>query len=117
LTLPERDWRLLRSVHRAALDRYCARALEDCATVIRDTKGSSHDRYLRLFQLLKGQNESIAAAFDDLRRSTAIQRLASMILLGAVTDEELSQFSPETRESAAALADIGRPGGTPPEKA
>jgi hypothetical protein len=93
VTLPERDWRLLRSVHRAALDRYCARVLEECATVIRDTTSCSRDRYLRLFRLVKERDESIAAAFDDLRRSTAIQRLASMILLGAITDEELSQFT------------------------
>lgn len=110
MTLPERDWRLLRSVHRAALDRYCERVLEECATVIRDMKSSSHDRYVRLFRLVKERDKGIAAAFDDLRRSTAIQRLASMIFFGAVTDEELSQFSPETRESAAALADIWRPG-------
>lgn len=111
MTLPERDWRLLRSVHRAALDRYCARVLEECATIIQDTKSSSHDRYVRLFRLVKERDENVAAAFDDLRRSTAIQRLGSMILLGAVTDEELSQFSRETRESAAALVDIWRPRG------
>jgi len=116
VTLPERDWHLLRGVHRAALDRYCARVLEECATIIRDTKSSSHDRYLRLFRLVKERDENIAAAFNDLRRSTAIQRLASMLLLGAVTDEELSQFNPETRESAAALADIWRPGSNPRKK-
>jgi hypothetical protein len=115
-TLPERDWRLLRSVHGEALDRYCARVLEECATVIRDTKSSSHDRYLKLFRLVKERDDSIAVAFNDLRRSTAIQRLASMLLLGTVTDEELSQFSVETRESATALADIWRPPGKPRKK-
>jgi hypothetical protein len=50
----------------------------------------------------------MANAFDDLRRSTALQRLASMIALGVVTDEELSRFSVATRDSAVALADIWR---------
>ena len=117
VTFPERDWRLLRSLHRASIDRYCARVLEECATVIRDTKTSSHDRYLQLFRLVKEHDQNIAAAFDDLRRSTAIQRLASMLLLGTVTDEELSQFSAETRDSATALVDIRRPGGKPRKKA
>ena len=55
---------------------------------IRGAAPSPHDRYLRLFRMLKERDASIAAAFDDLRRSTAIQRLAAMIALGVVTDEE-----------------------------
>lgn len=58
---------------------------------------------------MKKHDESIAAAFDDLRRSTAIQRLAAMLLLGVVTDEELSQFTAGTRESAKGLADVWGP--------
>lgn len=107
--LPEGGWRVLRSVHRTALDRYCARVLEECAAEIRDTDSSSHDRYLRLFRLVKERDENIAVAFNDLRRSTAIQRLASMIALGVVTDAELSQFSPATRGAAMAVADLWRP--------
>ena len=109
MTLPEADWRLLRSLHDAALDRYCARILEECAAVIQDADFSAHDRYLRLFRLLKERDERIVAAFDDLRRSTAIQRLAGMINLEVVTEVELAQFSLATRESATALAEIQRP--------
>ena len=106
MSLPEPDWRLLRSLHHAALDRYCARVLDECATVMRGADFSAHDRYLRLFRLVNERDERIAAAFDDLRRSTAIQRLAGMINLGVVTDPELAQFSRPTRESATALAEI-----------
>jgi hypothetical protein len=109
VSFPEADWRLLRSLHHAALDRYCARVLEECATVLRDADVSAHDRYLRLFRLLKERDPRIAAAFDDLRRSTAIQRLAGMINLGVLTDVELAQFSQATRESATALAEIVGP--------
>jgi len=109
VTLPEGDWRVLRAVHRAALERYCARVLEECAAAMRDTDGSSHDRYRRLFRVVQERDDSIAAAFNDLRRSTAIQHLASMIALGAVTDEELSQFSPATRDAATAVAGLQRP--------
>ena len=96
-------------MHRAALNRYCARVLEECGTALRDAGSSPHDRYLRLFRLLNERDESIAAAFNDLRRSTAIQRLAYMIVLGVVTEAELSQFSPATRDAATAVADIRRP--------
>jgi len=61
--------------------------------VMQDADSSAHDRYLRLFRLIKERDERIVAAFDDLRRSTTIQRLAAMINLGVMTDVELAQFS------------------------
>jgi len=109
VTFPESDWRLLRSVHRTALDRYCTRVLEDCAATIREADTSSHDRYLHLFRLLRERDKSLSLAFDALRRSTAIERLAAMIALDVVTDEELDRFSTPTRDSAIFLADLYRP--------
>ena len=110
MTLPEADWRLLRAIRQTALDRYCARVLQECATGIEATNSSAHDRYLRLFRLVNERDASLAAAFNDLRRSTAIQRLASMVALGVVTDEELSRFSQATRDSATTVADLQRCG-------
>jgi hypothetical protein len=100
----ESEWRLLRSVHRAALDRYCKRVLEECAATIGETDSSPHDRYLRLYRMLKERDMGLSTAFDDMRRSTALERLAAMIAVEAVTDEELNQFSASTRESANILA-------------
>jgi hypothetical protein len=80
--------------------------LDECAAVIQDGDSSAHDRYLRLFRLIRERDDRIAAAFDDLRRSTAIPRLAAMINLRVITHEELAQFSQATRESATGLADI-----------
>jgi hypothetical protein len=82
--------------------------LEECAATIREAETSSHDRYLRLFRLLKERDKSLAIAFDDLRRSTGIQRLAAMIALEVVADEELDRFSAPTRDSAIAVADLYR---------
>ena len=97
MELPESDWRLLRTLHRVALDRYCARVLGECAETMQG-EGSPHDRYLRVYRLLKERDKSLATAFNDLRRSTAIQRLAGMISLGVVTTEEQDQFSGPTRD-------------------
>jgi hypothetical protein len=106
VNFPESDWKLLRSLHRGALERYCARVLDECAVVMRDDKLSAHDRYLRLVRLVRERDDRIAAAFDDLRRSTAIQRLAGLINLGLVSSVELEQFTLATRESATGLAEI-----------
>jgi len=82
---------------------------------MRDDKRSAHDRYLRLVRLLQERDDRVSAAFDDLRRSTAIQRLAAMINLGVVSSAELGQFTPATRESATALAEIFVPSGKHPK--
>jgi len=41
----------------------------------------------------------MAQAFDDMRRSRALTRIASIKALGLLTDEEFSRFSQETREA------------------
>jgi hypothetical protein len=47
----------------------------------------------------------MTAAFDDMRRSRAVERLASLIGLQLLTDVELAQFSPEVRAAAIALSE------------
>ena len=111
MNLPESDWKLLRSLHATALERYCARVLDECAVVMRDDKLSAHDRYLRLIRLVRERDDRVAAAFDDMRRSTAIQRLAAIINLGVVNSVDLERFTAATRESATALAEIFAPRG------
>ena len=71
---PESDWRVLRTVKEAALDRYCARVLADCIAVMRG-EGTAHERYLRLSALLRSRDDDLSRAFDDVRRSTAMMRL------------------------------------------
>ena len=114
MNFPESDWKRLRSVHRAALERYCARILDECAVAMRDDTRSAHDRYLHVVRLLDERNGQVASAFDDMRRSTAIQRLAAMISLGVVGGAELGQFTVATRESATALAEMFAPSGKRP---
>jgi hypothetical protein len=109
MDFPEHDWKHLRAVHRVALDRYCARVLEESRTIITDGTGSAHDRYLRLYRLLQERDRALAAAFDDMRRSMAVPRLGAMLALGVVTDEELSGFTPQTRESAVFPRELSRP--------
>jgi hypothetical protein len=101
--IPESDWKIFRTVRAAALDRYCARVLEECTAVIEDRSVSSHDRYLQLFRLLRERDDDLADAFNDPRRSVAFFQLARIRGLGVVTDDELGRFSPETREVVHAL--------------
>jgi hypothetical protein len=101
--IPESDWKIFRTVRAAALDRYCARVLDECAAVIQDTSITNHERYLRLYRTLDKRDDELASAFNDFRRSTAMIQLAHIRRLGVVTDEELGRFSKETRELVTAL--------------
>lgn len=98
MDIPESDWKVFRTVRAEALERYCARVLDECAVAIADRSGSEHDLYIRLYRLLKERDHTLADAFDDFRRSTAIFQLAIIHRHGLVTGEELGRFSTDTRE-------------------
>jgi hypothetical protein len=102
----ERDWKHLRIVHVAALERFCSRVTRQCRDILDDANLTAHERYLRLFRLLRERDEELASAFDDMRRSRAISILATMIRLDVVTMEELEQFSLGAREAALGVARI-----------
>lgn len=106
MAFPERDWKHLRTLSRVALDRYCARTLEESVAVIGDSTSSPHKRYLRLYELLQERNYRLAAAFDDLRRSAATKQLASMVALDLLTSDELNGFTLQTRDAAIGLSEL-----------
>ena len=101
---PESDWKVLRSVKEAALNRLCERILDECRTVMDDRGMSAHQRYLKLFKLIQDRDGDIANGFNDMRRSRAVQRISWMKYLDLFTDEEWARFSPGTRETALFLA-------------
>jgi hypothetical protein len=95
----ESDWKLLRQLEKLALERLCQRVLDEAAQLAASTDGSSHERYLALYRLIKARAQRLAEAFDDLRRSTALEQLARIRAERLLTDEEFSRFSDETRKS------------------
>src|SRR3569832_462905 len=106
MDFPERDWKYLRSIEGSVLARYCERVLKESSAIIADADAAPHDRYLRLFRLLDERDRTMARAFNDMRRSTALRHLASWVELQLVREDELSRFSPATQESATGLAEI-----------
>jgi hypothetical protein len=96
--LPEADWKVLREMRPDLLNRLCARILDELRGVIDDPAGTPHERYLRLFELLQDRNDEVASAFDDMRRSRAIERMLQMHRLGLFTPQQLDRFTPATRD-------------------
>jgi hypothetical protein len=94
----EADWKLLRQLTPVARDRFCQRTLSEIARLASDSTTNSHERYLAVFRLVEERDGELAAAFDNMRRSTAYFQLARIRSLGLVTDEEFAGFSAETQE-------------------
>jgi hypothetical protein len=96
MDINESDWKVVRRLHGVALERYCQRVLEEVkvATACND---SYHDCYLKLYQLIRDRDKTMARVFDDLRRSNAVLLLLAIVNEGLLTDDELNQFSQELR--------------------
>lgn len=99
IEINESDWKLFRRLHQVALERCCERVLAEVRSAAADTGDSYHDRYLKVFDLIRDRDKTIGATFNDLRRSKALILLANIKHEGLLTAAELAQFSPETRQA------------------
>jgi hypothetical protein len=61
---------------------------------------------LKGVRLIPDREETLALAFNDLRRSTTLVQLLSVINEGLLTDEELKQFSQELQGRIDAIKSI-----------
>ena len=104
--IPESDWRRFKEVHTKLLERYCCRILEEVAAASQSTEGSAHDRYVKVYRLMKERDEQLANAFDDFRRSPAVMQLGIMRRMKLLTDEELGLFSEQTRTRVEGIASL-----------
>lgn len=105
--IKESDWKVFRRLHAVALERYCQRLLEE-VKLATACNGSYHDCYLRVYRLIQDRDKTMARAFDDLRRSTALIRLVNIINEGLLTDDELKQFSQELQSRIDTIKLISR---------
>lgn len=105
--IKESDWKLLRQFKTIALDRLCERVLAEIRYISSDAGRTNHERYLAVYEAIHRCDREIADTFNDLRRSNALVKLAQMKSLKLLTDEELSQFSEQTREVLDYLAGNG----------
>ena len=107
MDIKESDWKLVRRLHSIALERYCQRVLEE-VKLATACSNSYHDCYLKVYQLVQDRDETMARAFNDLGRSTALLRLVNIINEGLLTDEELKQFSQELQSRIEAIKSMSR---------
>ena len=104
-SIPEPDWKVLRELAPALRDRYCERAMTEIARAASEGEGSAHERYLTLYELVRKSDKRLGRAFDDLRRSNALLKLALMHAYGLLTPEEFRRFGAETRSVVQGVVD------------
>ncbi len=104
--IKESDWKVFRRLHGIALERFCQRVIEEVQSAASSCANGYHDCYLELFALIRSRDKEMAKAFNDPRRSNAFILLANIKEQGLLTEEELMQFSPETREAIDVIASI-----------
>ena len=104
LDLPESDWKAFKKLREVALERLCERILKGVGPITTDNSKSFHARYLSLFEFIQEQDDHIARAFNNPRRSTAVMQLVAMATLDLVKPEELSAFTPRTQAVVEALS-------------
>ena len=102
-TISESDWKLFRHLQQIALERFCQRVLTEVTRLASDTKKTSHERYLAVFNRIEKRNGEMADAFDNPRRSTALLQLIAIQSHQLLTEDEMSGFSSETRAVVKAL--------------
>lgn len=105
----EADWKVLRSLHPVALERYCERVLDEMREIAADPARSQHQRYLAIYKLIHQRNDEMALAFDDMRRSMAWLRIGHMYRLGLLRPEEFARFTEQTRDGIQHWIEVTEP--------
>jgi hypothetical protein len=78
---------------------FCERVLSEIASASSASDQGAHDRYLKVFEIVRDKDNELGALFDNPRRSSALGQLCMI-----ASAEELSRFSPETRNLISAFA-------------
>jgi len=107
MDIKESDWKVFRRLHSIALERYCQHVVEE-VRLVAACNDSYHDCYLKLFRLIRDRDKTMARAFNDPRRSTALVLLLNIINEGLLTDDELKQFSQELQSRIGAIKSLPR---------
>src|SRR6267378_1997103 len=72
----ERDWKVFREIHPLARERFCERVLSESARASSAPDQGAHERYLKVYEMIRDRDKEIAALFDNPRRSTALGQIS-----------------------------------------
>ncbi|WPD21521.1 MAG: hypothetical protein SD837_15085 [Candidatus Electrothrix scaldis] len=102
IKIPEPEWRKIRDMKAAVLDRACKGILNDLAGALQTTDDTlnhhnHHKQYLHVYKMLQNRDNEIAQGFNDLKRSNAYFLLAHWVGNRWITLAEFNTLSEDTR--------------------
>ncbi len=106
--IPERDWKKLRAKKDTALNIVCERIFLKITKIIESRGSESHKYYQKLWKVMKEEDKEISLMFDDLKRSTAIFKLAMWKKNGILSGEDFEELTEETQKRIESICNIGR---------
>jgi hypothetical protein len=114
MTIAESDWKTYKRLRDLAQERFSQRVLDECRRICGDESLPVQERHLELSRFLRERDREMPMIFDSLRRSTAVLCLMAMGSRGLLTDEEVSELSPELQRTVRSVQNGG--GGPIPAK-
>ena len=104
--IPERDCKVLRSLQKGLLENYCDNSLAKLKAIHENSRESSHNRFIALYNTIEKENEELGYLFDDLRRSRALLTLIQWRRADLLTDEMLEKLTAETQATIEAMQEF-----------
>ena len=102
-SIPEKDWKYLRSVQAELLSLLCGRINRKAMEILGSAEESEFNKYKKLYQHILDSDEIIAKCFDDWRRSNIRFKLFMLHSYGLLTEENMRHLSDETKNRLASM--------------
>lgn len=106
--IPEKDWKKLRSLKDTAINIACERIFQKINKLIDSRGAESHKYYMKLWKVMEEEDKEISLMFDELKRSTAIFKLAMWKKNGIISGEDFEELTEETRQRIESICNINR---------
>jgi hypothetical protein len=98
MNIPESDWKKFKPLRDKALEALCDRVLASIAATSGEDQLSSHEKYLKIYDQIRGSNKEIGRIFDGYSRSRALLQIATIQSHQLLEPEEFECFSESTQE-------------------
>ena len=105
-SIPERDWKYMRSIHDEILASLCDRINIQSEVILKQGRNTPHKTYLDLYRHIQDSDNIIARCFNDWRRSTLQMKISALLENELLTDAHIQKLSREAQERLRALNEL-----------
>jgi hypothetical protein len=97
-TLPEKDWKYLRSIEQELLSALCRKINQRAADLLSSEFESEHKKYLALYKHIEASDKIVADCFNDWRRSNLWLKLPLLCQHDLLEEEHIAKLSEAARD-------------------